>query len=135
MRQLDQPFDIGHGTIRATFEHMIWNHEFWSRLMEGELISEEPEETGRVIAALSDDFERRFQAFAELARRLRDEGRLEDTFVDHWDVRKSMGGTILAVTQHDAEHRTEIVHMLHRLGLTEVPEVDLGAWDYEMLNT
>jgi hypothetical protein len=31
--QLDQPFDIGHRTLRATFEHMILNVEFWTTLM------------------------------------------------------------------------------------------------------
>ncbi|MBA2469663.1 MAG: DinB family protein, partial [Chloroflexia bacterium] len=34
--QLDQPFDIGHRTLRATFEHMIFNVEFWTGVMAGQ---------------------------------------------------------------------------------------------------
>jgi uncharacterized damage-inducible protein DinB len=31
--QLDRPFDIGHRTVRATFQHIIFNMEAWSALM------------------------------------------------------------------------------------------------------
>src|SRR5215211_3216664 len=34
--QLDQPFDIGHQTLRATFVHNIATIEFWSGFMAGE---------------------------------------------------------------------------------------------------
>lgn len=132
--QLDQEFDIGYQTVRATFEHIIWNLEFWARLMVGQRISEEPEEVGLSVAALKASYDRKFQHFAGLAVQLRDEGRLDETYVDHWNVRKSMGGTILTVILHASEHRTEIVHMLVRLGVGEAPEVDLGARDYELLN-
>jgi uncharacterized damage-inducible protein DinB len=133
--QLDQAFDIGHRAVRATFEHLVWNIEFWARLMVGERMSEEPDQTGLSLKTLGDHYERNFEGFAALARRLRDEGRLEETYLDHWNVRKSMGGTILQVLLHASEHRTEIVHMLVRLGVQNPPEVDLGARDYELLNT
>jgi hypothetical protein len=28
--QLDQEFDIGHRTLRQTFDHMILNVDFWA---------------------------------------------------------------------------------------------------------
>ena len=34
--QLDQPFDIGHRTLRDTFEHMIFNVEAWTAVMAGQ---------------------------------------------------------------------------------------------------
>jgi uncharacterized damage-inducible protein DinB len=60
---------------------------------------------------------------------------LAETYVDHYAVRMSQGGTIFHVVLHDAEHRTEAVHILEHLGVPELSEVDHGPWDYEMLNT
>jgi uncharacterized damage-inducible protein DinB len=133
--QLDQEFDIGHRTIRATFEHIIWNVPFWTKLMIGERLPEEPDARGLSIAELAAFYEETFATFAALARQLRDDGRLEETYIDHWDVKKSMSGTVLQVILHAAEHRTEVIHMLTRLGVPNPPEVDLGARDYELLNT
>ena len=131
--QLDQPFDIGHRTLRATFEHIIINIAFWTALM-----AERPVDTQQYdcsLAGLVERHERYYAAFATLARQLRDEQRLDDTFIDHYAVRKSFGGTILHVVLHNAEHRTEAVHILERLGLPDPPEVDHGLWDYAMHNT
>jgi uncharacterized damage-inducible protein DinB len=150
--QLDQEFDIGHRTVRATFGHMIYNIPFWTGLMLGQQPEPEPEaglsnvqfwtahlpdqwaETGLSIAAMREWYEAEFETFASLTRQLRDEGRLDEIYVDHYNVRKSMSGTILMVILHASEHRTEIAHMLARLGVSDVPEVDLGARDYELLN-
>lgn len=130
--QLDQEFDIGHRSVRGTFEHMIVNVAFWTALMTEQPVDEERDE--RSLAALIDRHERSYATFATLARRLRDEQRLDDTFIDHYDARKSFGGTILHVVLHNAEHRTEAVHILTRLGVPDPLEVDHGLWDYEMLN-
>mgnify|MGYP001463968577 CR=1 FL=1 len=130
--RLDQPFDIGHGTLRATFEHMIPNPAFWNGLMTGqpvEIALNAPSIAGLIAAQ-----KRYFGDFAAIARRLRDEGALDDIYVDHYGVRKSMSGTILMVVLHNTEHRTEIQHILQRLGQAGAPEVDLGVWDYERLN-
>ncbi|MGE3798954.1 MAG: DinB family protein [Thermomicrobiales bacterium] len=132
--QLDQEFDIGHRTVRATFIHLIWNLDFWTSLMTGGDPLPEPDWTGISIAKLAERYDRSFAAFAALARKLRDEERMDEVFVDHWQVKKSMSGTILQVILHASEHRMEITHMLIRLGVQNVPEVDLGARDYELLN-
>ena len=130
--QLDQPFDIGHRTLRATFGHMIINVDFWTRLMTGQPFEGEADNPS--LAALIERHERDYATFAVLARRLRDEQRLDGTFVDHYAVDKTFGGTILHVVLHNAEHRTEAVHILERLGVPHVPEVDHGLWDYETLH-
>jgi uncharacterized damage-inducible protein DinB len=132
--QLDRSYDIGLGSLRATFGHIIVNVDFWTRLMTGDPIEYE-ELTRASIANLIQHHDRTYAAFAALARRLRDEQCLDDIFLDHYEVNKSFGGTILHVVLHNAEHRTEAVHILQRLGLPNVPEVDHGLWDYEMHNT
>ena len=110
---------------------MIVNVEFWTALMAGKPPDEPAGE--RSLGALTERHGRAYAAFADYARRAREEGRLDDTYVDHYDVRKSVGGTILHVVLHNAEHRTEAVHILARLGVPDV-EVDHGLWDYELLN-
>jgi uncharacterized damage-inducible protein DinB len=131
--QLDQPFDVGHGTLRLTFEHIVENIEFWNGLMTGQ--PPDPWGPAPSIAALRERSERAYAAFAASARRFRDEQRLDDTFIDHYNVRKSMGGTIIVVVQHNVEHRTEALHILQRLGVPDLPEVDYGVVDYLQLNT
>jgi uncharacterized damage-inducible protein DinB len=126
--QLDQEFDIGHRTLRATFEHMIPNVAFWTGLMAGEPIDAHRDD--RSLAELIDRHERSYAAFATLARRVHDEQRLDDTFVDHFDSHMTFGGAILHVALHNAEHRVEALHILGRLGVPDLPEVDHGLWDF-----
>ncbi len=131
--QLDQEFDIGHRTLRATFEHMIFNIAFWTALMTEQPVDEQRDDHS--LASLIDRHERFYATFATLARQFRDEQRLDETFIDHYDARKSFGGTILHVVLHNAEHRTEALHILERLEVPDLPEVDHGLWDYELLNS
>jgi uncharacterized damage-inducible protein DinB len=126
--QLDQAFDIGHRTLRATFEHIIFNVEFWTGLMVGQPVDAQRDD--RSLAALIDRHERSYAALATLARRVRDEQRLEDTFVDHFDTHMTFGGAIIHVVLHNAEHRSEALHILERLGVPDLPEVDHGLWDF-----
>jgi uncharacterized damage-inducible protein DinB len=137
--QLDREFDLGHRTLRETFGHIIFNVPFWTAFLAGEPAGEgwsaDAQPADRSVAALGAHHERGYAAFAAVARRLRDAGRLGETFADHYGVRKSCGGTILMVIEHDAEHRTEVLHILERLGVPDLPEVDLGVWDYLLYNT
>lgn len=136
--QLDQSFDIGHQTLRATFAHMIFNLPFWTAFLEGAsgyngYSSDNPPDN-LSIASLSEHHARFHDRFATSARQMRDEDRLGETYTDHWNVRKSAGGTILMVIEHNAEHRSEALHILNRLGVPELPEIDLGVWDYLLHN-
>ncbi len=127
--QLDQPFDIGHRSLRATFDHMILNVDFWTGLMVEQPIKDERDASS--VATLIEDHERSYATFATVARQFRNEQRLEDTYIDHFAARKTFGGTIIHVVLHNAEHRTEALHILERLGVPDLPEVDHGLWDYE----
>jgi uncharacterized damage-inducible protein DinB len=126
--QLDQEFDVGHRTLRETFQHMIFNIEAWTDIIEGQPMQVERGEPS--LAALSDRHQRAHDEFAALARRVRADDLMEETFVDHFGERMRYGGAIVHVVLHNAEHRTEALHILSRLDLPEVPEVDHGLWDH-----
>src|SRR4051812_49223548 len=88
--QLDQEVDVGHRTLRETFQHMIFNIEAWT-----DVIEEQPIQAERgvpSIAALRAWHDRAYDEFAALARRIRDEGRMEETFVDSYGEQMRFGG-------------------------------------------
>src|SRR5262245_34495482 len=80
--QLDQEFDIGHRTLRGTFQHLIFNIEAWTDEIEGRPVEDERGESS--IPALLDRHDRAYDAFAVLARRVRDDGQMEETFADSY---------------------------------------------------
>lgn len=136
--QWDREFDTGHRTLRATLAHLIFTVPFWTASLAGQPAgsgdSADARPDDRPPAALSARHGRAYAAFASVARRLRDGGRLGGTFVDHDAVRRSCGGTILVGVGHDAGHRAEVRRILARLGVPDLPEVDLGVWDYLLHN-
>jgi uncharacterized damage-inducible protein DinB len=84
----------------------------------------------RSIAALIERHERYQAKFAAFARRVLDERRLDDTFVDHYAVRQSLGATIIQLLHHNAQHRSEVRHMLERLGVAELWDYDPQEWEH-----
>jgi uncharacterized damage-inducible protein DinB len=125
---LDREFDVGLRTLRATLEHMTFYVAYWTAYMAGEPVAEPRNDC--TLAALVDRHERTYPDFAALARRLRDEGRLDETFADHDGARVSCGATILHVVLHNAQHRSEARHVLERLGLPDVADADPQEWEW-----
>jgi uncharacterized damage-inducible protein DinB len=127
---MDREFDAGWVTLRRTFNHMISNIEVWTDLM-----MERPVRTdfdGQTATQLLDRLERGYAEFAQFALRIEREGRLDALWTDVLDkppMQKSYGGAIGHVITHNMHHRAEVQHMLHRLGVKEVPEGDLMGWD------
>jgi uncharacterized damage-inducible protein DinB len=130
--QLDQPFDIGHRTLRETFDHMIYVIDFWTSLMAGQPAEHDrtTQHYDRSIPALIERHERFHATFASFARRARDEQRLDDTFIDHYAIRQSVGSTIIQVTLHNAQHRSEARHILERLGVPDLWDYDPQEWEH-----
>jgi uncharacterized damage-inducible protein DinB len=132
--QLDQSFDIGHRTLRATFEHMIVSVEGWAALMTGEPdrsahpFRDEPYPLA--LPELNERHDSSYAAFAALARRLTGERRLNDTFVDHYRITQTFGATILQVILHNHQHRSEALHILQRLGVPDLPDGDPQEWEH-----
>jgi uncharacterized damage-inducible protein DinB len=130
--QLDQEFDIGHHTLRETLDHMIYVIDFWTGWMSGRPVEHDRTtlQYDRSLSALIDRHDRFQASFATLARRIHDEHRLDDTFIDHFAVRQSLGATIVQLLHHNAQHRSEIRHMLERLGVTDLWDYDPQEWEH-----
>ncbi|HEV2529091.1 MAG TPA: DinB family protein [Thermomicrobiales bacterium] len=131
--QLDQEFDIGHRTLRATIDHQINNFVGWTAMMEHVPPADDGDTSG--LNAFRRRIEPAYDRFMDFAGRARDEGRLDDTFSHHiFGSRHTIGATILHVVLHDEWHRSEIAHILQRLGVDPVPEVDLALWNTELID-
>jgi uncharacterized damage-inducible protein DinB len=128
--QMDRVFDAGWGTLRRTFDHMIFNIESWTDCMMERPIRSA---SGKVSAnELLERLEQSYDEFAQFACQIQDEGRLDALWTEVEDglpVQRSFGGAIGHVITHNMHHRAEIQHMMHRLGLKNVPEGDLMGWD------
>lgn len=131
--QWTQPFDIGHVTLRATLEHMLYNVETWTALMHGEENpGEQPTFDGLSPADLLARHDAAMAAFAALAHCVRDAGSWNARWVDILDdppQEKTFGGAIAHVITHNMHHRSEVMHMLHRLGVAGVIEGDVLSWE------
>ena len=127
--QLNQEFDIGHKSLRATFDHMIFNVDAWTAMMAGTPTDAIKRDKGSV-SDLMQRHERSHDTFASVARTVQAEGRLDETFTDHFDYPQSNGGTILHVAMHNAQHRSEILHIFHRLGVSDPIEGDPQEWEH-----
>src|SRR5680860_437583 len=73
--QLDQPFDIGHRTLRETFEHMIHGVEVWAAAIARQPVA--PHKDDQSLAALIERHGRSSTTFATVARRVHDEQLLD----------------------------------------------------------
>lgn len=128
--EFNQPFDVGHQTLGATLEHMIFSLEVWAAAMAGEPMPDQTAESSP--EAWSDRHERAAASFAALARQLSDQQRLDDTFLDPWieaATPRTFGTTIVHVLLHNAQHRNEALHILQRLGVANLPDGDPKEWE------
>lgn len=128
--QLDQEFDIGLRTLRGTLDHMVFVVGGWTGLMLGQPGSMNHDGGRRSIAELMALHERNHAAFATAARQMCDEQRLDDTFIDHYSYPQSVGATILQVLHHNAQHRGEARHILERLGVPGLWDLDPQEWEH-----
>ena len=135
--QLHQEFDIGHGNIHDTLDHIIGNLEVWTDLMRERPVRQLPPltETADSYLQRCDDA---IADFADCARMLAAEGRLDDIYMDVLDTpptSKTFGGTLLHVLTHTTVHRWEIQHMLQRSGLSDLIEGDALSWEARVRHT
>ena len=128
--QLDQRFDIGRGSLRATFHHVIRNMEVWTDIMSGsDPRADNPDQS---IPALTARLDSAAADLATLATSVRDRAAWDEKWTDHLDdppTEKSFGGAIAHVITHSMHHRAQILHILRRLGVTDLPEGDVLSWE------
>jgi uncharacterized damage-inducible protein DinB len=130
--QLDHEFDIGVRSIRETLDHIIYVIELWTvGMMGGEALHDrKSRDYDRSIPSLIERHQRFHAEFASFARKAQDDGRLDETFEDHFDYPQSIGATILQVLFHNAQHRSEIRHMLVRLDVPQDLDYDPQEWEH-----
>ena len=130
--QLDQEFDIGLRTVRASIDHILNNIEWWTDLMNG-LPQRTFDHLGEDFMTL-DGFTKRLELvaseFAAVARERQSNGRLDEKWVTREDqpTAFSYGTTVVHVITHSAHHRSQWMYMLKRLGVPDVIMGDALSW-------
>ncbi len=132
--QLDRRFDIGHETLRGTLVHILGNLEVWTDLLHERPVRPDAATvaSARSVDGLIAHLDAAAPDFAALARRITDEGRLDDLWTDVLDDPprpKTFGGAIAHVLTHSMHHRGEVLHLLQRLGVPDLPEGDVLSWE------
>src|SRR5262245_786607 len=83
--QRTQPFDVGHQTLDATFQHMIGNGRGWTGLMAGRPVRSAPEPPATTADDLIAHWQAAYDDFATLARTIASQNRWDATYVDVLD--------------------------------------------------
>ena len=135
--ELDREFDIGHRSVRATLAHLVWNMEVWSGLTAGDFQLARAREiaTGRSVAELTDRLDRAAANLAEVARAVSRRGGWDEEWVDVLDdppSRKTYGGAIAHIITHSMHHRAQLLYLLRRLGVRDLPEGDVLSWEQQL---
>jgi uncharacterized damage-inducible protein DinB len=129
---LDQKHDIGHGTLRATFTHIVRNVEGWSALMAGRKV-ERPTDT--TIPGLIGRLDTAAALLSSVARSVADRNGWDETWLDTLDqppTKKKFGTAIAHVVTHSMHHRAQILYLLRRSGVQNVPEGDVFSWENQL---
>ncbi len=129
--QLDQQFELGHQTVRRTFEHIIHNMEVWSALMAGIAPG-----SSNVDQDSIEQFTLRLdlasKRLSDISKTIRDRAGWDERWVDSIDGKeKSYGGAIAHILTHSMHHRAQLLYMLRRLGVENLPEGDVLSWEHQ----
>jgi uncharacterized damage-inducible protein DinB len=128
--QLDREFDIGPGTLRKTFDHIIWNMEAWSAAMYGAATVQRPAD--KTIKGFQQRLEIAAERLRRVARPVGDANGWDDLYTDRLDKppsQRPLGTAIAHVITHSMHHRAQILNMLKRSGVTDLPEGDVFSWE------
>jgi uncharacterized damage-inducible protein DinB len=135
--QLDHDFDIAHRTVRNTFLHIIRNMELWTDLMSAHPVRPNPsnDPQARSFEGLITRLDRAAADFATLARSVANQNAWDDRFLDTLDDPprpKTFGGAIAHLLTHSMHHRAQLLYMLRRLNLQNLPEGDVLSWEHQL---
>jgi uncharacterized damage-inducible protein DinB len=128
--QLDREFDIGHRTLRATLAHTICNMEVWSALMQNQ---EAVKQSDKSIPGLIRRLDAAAIRLQSIARAVSDRNGWDETWIDRLDDpprEKTFGASIAHVITHSMHHRAQVLYLLRRSGITNLPEGDVLSWEY-----
>ena len=128
---LDRQFDLGPGSVRATFEHVIWNMEAWVDDMQERPLRPQPD-GATSIEALIERLDAAAAELASFARSIARRGAMNETWTATergTRIDRTYGGAIAHVITHSMHHRSQLLFMLRRLGVEGVPEGDVLSWE------
>ncbi|MGN6484427.1 MAG: DinB family protein [Thermomicrobiales bacterium] len=126
--ELDREFDIGHRTLRRTFDHLILATDSWTGQLTGEPVPWKPDPAS--IAAMQERHQAVYARFEATAHTIAAEGQEQEIIIDAHDYPQTKGLTVLHVILHNHMHRSEVLHILQRLGVEELPEGDPQEWGH-----
>ena len=127
--ELDNEFDIGHRTLRATLHHIICNMEVWSSLMAEQDFERA---TDRTVSGMIRRLTIAESQLATVARRVAGANAWDELWTDHLDApprQKSFGTAIAHVLTHSMHHRAQLLYMLRLTGVEPLPEGDVFSWE------
>ena len=133
--QLDRPFDIGDRSLRETFLHILENMEGWTDRMAMRPGRADASLVGVAsVESLLDRLSRAAKELADVSRRIRDEGRLDQLYADPREeppIPRPLGGMIVHVITHSMHHRAQALYLMEQLGLTALPAGDALDWEHK----
>lgn len=134
--QRQHQFDIGWETIQATLVHIVRNMELWSDLLHARSPrhSMDREEDEPAIAELiirHDIVSAEIEAFGRgQAREGNLDGFMLDTLCDP-PVATTYGTVLCDIFHENMVHRSEVRHMLIRLGAPSIERYDPMSWEWD----
>jgi uncharacterized damage-inducible protein DinB len=135
--QLDATFDMSHGTVRKTFLHILRNMEAWTDVMSGRPIRPKHDDDAdqRSVPGMIKRLDEAARDFAQVAKAVEARGGWDEIWIDPTDPaepEKTYGGTIGHLLTHSMHHRGQLIFMLRKLGVPELPEGDLLFWELQL---
>ena len=135
--QLDARFDMSHGSVRSTFLHIIRNMEAWTDVMSGRPIrpKRDDEQDQRSVDGMLKRLDQAAQNLASFAKDVEARNAWDELWHDPTDEaepEKTYGGTIVHLITHSMHHRGQLIFMMRKLGVPEIPEGDLLAWELQL---
>jgi uncharacterized damage-inducible protein DinB len=133
--QLDRRFDIGDRSLRETFVHVIENMEAWTdRMAMRPGRAETTSMWTPSVQSLLDRLTLAAKDLADVARRIRDEGRFDQMYADPREEPlnpRPLGGMIVHAITHSMHHRAQALYLMEQLGLKDLPEGDALDWEHK----
>jgi len=126
------PFESEEGTLREALNRLMHTKEVWLAAVRNQPI---PEGLDKSIPGMLKRLDSSFIEFAEVVRRVRDENRWDEQFVDETceqPERFSYGGMIAHVVTFSAYRRSAALKIMEKLGVDDLGYGDPIEWEREI---
>lgn len=128
-----RPFEMGPGTLEATFTHIIGALRRWADRIDGRTLRPRIDDgTERTPAQLIALLEEAHADFCGVVGRARAEGLGRVVTIDFGGKPYTFtaAGSIMHALNHGTHHRAQCLNMMRHVGLANLPEIDLCDWQW-----